>query len=251
MNAICAVWCVIAIGDSGKEEPVGTGYAAPAATASEFSSGSAEHGGPAEAPGSQRLGVASPGSSDHTGKWVGGKPFFLQERACGLNAVYLLAELNGCDIEYETLREELPLAERGSNLGDMAAVLQKHGLNARAVKGTPALLSSTMLPLIVHTEPIDASLGHYFVVLRCDGPYITVQDPTSLSVDIIERGSFLELWSGNALLIEHARDDAGVWSVRGMVEGVLYLILVALVFGAVWQCGELLRDIRSARRGSC
>jgi ABC-type bacteriocin/lantibiotic exporter with double-glycine peptidase domain len=182
-------------------------------------------------------------------EWVGEYPFFLTEKACGLNACYILLGLHNREVDYEALRRQVRISERGTTLADMAAAVRSYGLNAVCVKAKPALLDGDYFPCIVHTEGGgDKGLGHYYVALNRRGPFIVLQDPTTQTTLRMEWTSFLEMWSGNALIIER---PGGPLKRYHMDWRVLlgWCSLSFLVAVGVWQCLGLCSLLKS--RASC
>jgi len=177
--------------------------------------------------------------------WVGEHPFFYKKNACGLNACYILLRLTGKDAKYERLRTQVPITERGASLDKMAEALRSYELDALCVRANPSLLDGRYFPCIVHTEPTGKDdLGHYYVALRRSGPHLVVEDPTTQAILKMEWTSFLEVWSGNAIVIRRG-DSSAARSGNHWLVVLVWASLGIQGAGIIWQCQLLWTAARS------
>jgi Peptidase C39 family len=155
-------------------------------------------------------GVAEASSTgDAADKSDAGASWRMDQRLCGVNATYMFLGLLGCDVEYEELKDSLPVDEGGTRILYMRDAVRQQGLNAKVVRMDFRQLAKISFPAIAHVEkdlPADFELshrGHYIILLsinEMDG--IRYIDGTSGRFGTQQPANFFRESSGYLLLVD-------------------------------------------------
>lgn len=133
---------------------------------------------------------------------------------CGPNSLYGYLSIHGATPRFDAIARLVPLAERGSNLRDLASAATRLGVPSVVLQATATDLDALALPAIVHYA---TRLGHYRLLLQVDGNQVTTADMTTGQVDPMTRSEFLERWSGFVIV----PDQSGPAIPRTLAIGTL------------------------------
>jgi hypothetical protein len=117
---------------------------------------------------------------------------------CGLNSIYLLLQLRGLDISYDSLKNDVTTTGGGASMEELQSAAQKHGVKAEVRQIAPSDLSSVQLPVIARLN-IGESDGHFVVLTHVDADKTTFIDGSSLRTTIARSDAFHDEFSGYVL----------------------------------------------------
>jgi ABC-type bacteriocin/lantibiotic exporter with double-glycine peptidase domain len=168
-------------------------------------------------------GAPTPPTSSPTDSWR-------TRQVCGLNACYTFLKLQGCNVDYQTLKKDIPSQKNGSKLVDLLKATHRRGLSTTLVRCNIVQLSRVPLPAIAHLEQESTSVffpserGHYVVLVALrSGGQIEYIDGSTGRLLTMPLGKFFRDWSGY-LLIADTSFDLTTW---------ITIIVVCLAMTAV------------------
>lgn len=126
--------------------------------------------------------------------------------------VAALVAFHGCTIPAEDIVDAFTLGMRGTNLAEMARVLEGVGFRATGFHATYAGIAEVTLPVIAHLQPRVGrglgrlGMGHFVVVAAWSPRRVVVLDPATGSrhggVRELSASEFGARWSGYLLTCE-------------------------------------------------
>ena len=156
------------------------------------------------------------------------------QRACGVNSLYVLLRLHGCDSDYSQLSSELFDASRGgyTSLANLRDVASRRGLDLEMGRTSPDVLHEMSKPVIAHIEPQEeGEWGHYVVVLDANEDTVRTMDGTTAIVMTRPWREFASLWSGHVLYPTRPPSQTRVWAayaLAALIGGGLAFTLISL-----------------------
>lgn len=126
----------------------------------------------------------------------------VQERTtCGPRAVVVLARLMGVSLDYQKVRREIGLSDRGTSIAEVGRVLKAHGIDCTIRRLDPTQLLTCPTPLIVHHVPrFGTPDGHFLVLTEVGQEGLTAIDPMLGKAVRWKWSSFSDAWSGFAVI---------------------------------------------------
>lgn len=121
--------------------------------------------------------------------------FQIDEADCGAACVAMVCRHFGREVSVPHIRQLVNTTTDGTSLAGIARGGEGVGLEGRTLKASKSRLDELQLPAIVHYEG-----NHWIVLFDVQGKRVRVADP-AVGVRWIERGEFLEKWSGYAALL--------------------------------------------------
>jgi ABC-type bacteriocin/lantibiotic exporter with double-glycine peptidase domain len=126
-------------------------------------------------------------------------PAFRQtsENSCGASAIaYLLTLLGDFVFEHDVLRDLKIDKSHSLSFLDMREYLKSRGLQGLGYRGNYNDIVAEQIPLIAHLN-----YGHFVIVLHATKNVAFIFDPASGRRVAISREKFLQIWSGNFMVI--------------------------------------------------
>jgi ATP-binding cassette subfamily B protein len=136
-------------------------------------------------------------------------PCVLQDDAstCGVACLATVAQRFGDQPSWTRLREAAGNLRFGTNFLGLSQAAQSMGFLSRAVAAVPEALPDLPTPFVAHL--VREGGGHFVVVHEVRNNHLVVADPAK-GLERYSRQGFLEVWTGNALLLtrQHALPPA-------------------------------------------
>lgn len=125
---------------------------------------------------------------------------------CGAACLAAVAETYGLKISLDKVRELADTDRQGNNMLGLMQAADKLGFKTKAVKGDFNALTTEkyQLPAIAHITQEKYS-EHYVLIHKVASDHVVIGDPAS-GIHKITMEEFLEIWSGNMLLIQPKPD---------------------------------------------
>ncbi|MEA2412236.1 MAG: ATP-binding cassette, subfamily bacterial [Thermoleophilaceae bacterium] len=121
--------------------------------------------------------------------------FQIDEADCGAACVAMVCRHFGRDVSVPYIRQLVNTTTDGTSLAGITRGAEGVGLDGRALKASKSRLDEMQLPAIVHYEG-----NHWIVLFDVQGSRVHVADP-AVGIRWLDRGEFLDKWSGYAALV--------------------------------------------------
>ena len=128
-------------------------------------------------------------------------PFIRQQSSsdCGIACLAMISSYWGKRLPIYFLRELADVGRAGASLKNLGKTAERIGFLARPVRASLSRLEKQTNPWIAHWQG-----NHYIIVYQTRGNKITIADP-AIGRKSISRQTFLDSWTGYALLLEPTR----------------------------------------------
>jgi Peptidase C39 family len=134
---------------------------------------------------------------------------FQSGKQCGPNSLYFLLRLNGVDVKYDDVAENIAAGEKGSSFLQLQECAKRFGVDTESrTDVSPDELSASVLPAVVHFEAIgkersdSAPSDHFVLVIKQNGNGTFAGiDTTEMLVIDYSSETLARNMSGNVLFV--------------------------------------------------
>ncbi|MDR1963193.1 MAG: hypothetical protein LBQ50_05400 [Planctomycetaceae bacterium] len=125
--------------------------------------------------------------------------------ACGYNSLYLFLHLKGCNISFETVKNNIQIGQNATSFFDLQTGSAACGIKTQIVRCSYETLQKLSFPLIAwidrsETKSPEKVIGHFIVLISCTAGKVTYLDGTSGKETNISVPTFLKQWNGMVLM---------------------------------------------------
>ncbi len=153
---------------------------------------------------------------------------------CGPNCLYVVLTMQGEQVDYESLVDELNLTDRGASVADLVRVANTHGMQYTPLRAGAKYLSKLPLPAIVHFNNPGDDKGHFVVLLSVGkDDTLTIIECTRGRMERLSRGDFLTRWSGVVVVRSERLKNSHLDNWLLVSSG--FLLLLAIVGLVSWR----------------
>ena len=119
---------------------------------------------------------------------------------CGAACLASIGNHYRVQIPIARIRQLASTDLRGTTILGLSQAAEKMGFKSKGIRGTWDILAEMPLPAIAHLH-LKNGLQHYVVILRVKKNQLSVMDPATGEVEKYVKESWMEIWTGVALLM--------------------------------------------------